>query len=106
VKARPWQRERFCSQRPTHRISRFAWQRGYGTFIKVPKQLSDVNQGLGVVPPTPPEDAFALQLISPMMREVAATFLPSPALGMQQDFLDPIARSATPQADRAEAGRR
>jgi hypothetical protein len=31
-----WQRERFRSQRPTHRISRFNWQRRYGTFIKVP----------------------------------------------------------------------
>jgi hypothetical protein len=81
-----WQRECFRSQRPTHRISRFDWQRGYGTFIEVPKQLSDEDQVLGGVLPTPPEDTFALQSISPMIREVAATFLPHPALGMQQYF--------------------
>jgi hypothetical protein len=31
-------------------------------------------------------DTFALQSISPMIREVAAAFLPHPALGMQQYF--------------------
>lgn len=31
-----WQRERFRSQRPTHRISRFNWQRRHGIFIEVP----------------------------------------------------------------------
>jgi hypothetical protein len=80
------QRERFRSQCPSHRISRFDGQRGYGRFVEVPKQLSDVDQGLGGVLPTPPEETFAIQSISPMIREVAAAFLPHPALGMQQYF--------------------
>jgi hypothetical protein len=101
-----WQRERFRSQCPTHRISRFDWQRGYGTFVEVPKQLSDVDQGLDGVLPTPPEDTFAFHSISQMIREVAAAFLPHPALGSSNIFQrTPIARSATPQAYRAEAGR-
>jgi hypothetical protein len=81
-----WQRERFRSQRPIHRISRFNWQRGYGIFIQVPNSYRTWIRASAGALPTPPEETFALQLISPMSREVVATFLPYPALGMQQYF--------------------
>jgi hypothetical protein len=101
-----WQRERFRSQRRIHRISRFYWQRRYGIFIEVPNSYRTwIKASAGASNIF--RDTFALQSISPMSREVAATFLPHPALGMQEYFSGktPIARSATPQAYHAQAGR-
>jgi hypothetical protein len=47
----------------------------YRTWIKASAGASNTSR-----------DAFALQSISPMSREVAATLLPHPALGMQEYF--------------------
>ena len=101
-----WQRERFRGKRPTHCISRFYWQRRYAIFIEVPNSYRTWIKASAGASNTS-RDTFALQSISPMSREVAATFLPHPALGMQQYFSGetPIARSATPQAYHAQAGR-
>jgi hypothetical protein len=99
------QRERFHSQRRTHRISRFYWQRRYGMFIEVPNSYRTWIKASAGASNTS-RDTFALQSISPTSREVAATFLPHLALGMQDYFSgDPIARSETPLAFRTQADR-
>jgi hypothetical protein len=54
-----WQRERFRSQRPTHRISRFNWQRRYGIFTEVPNSYRTWIKASAGVLPTPPEDLRA-----------------------------------------------
>jgi hypothetical protein len=94
-----WQRERFRSQRGIHRISRFYWQRRYDMFIEVPNSYRTWIKASAAAS-NASRDTFALQSISPMSREVAATFLPHPALGMQEP-----PRSATPQAYHAQLGR-
>ena len=80
-----WQRERFRSQCPTHRIPRFDWQHDMIDLLKS-LNTSDVDQGPSAVIPTSSRRDLALQSISPMIRKVAAAFLPHPALGMQQYF--------------------
>jgi hypothetical protein len=101
-----WQRERFRSQRRIHRISRFYWQRRYGIFVEVPNSYRTWIKASAGASNTS-RDTFALQSISPTSREVAATFLPHLALGMQDYFSGetPIARSETPQAYHTQADR-
>jgi hypothetical protein len=48
------QRDRFRSQRRTHRISRFYWQRRYGIFSLVPNSYRTWIKASAVLP-TPPE---------------------------------------------------
>jgi hypothetical protein len=77
----------FVSNLGSANISRFSWQRGYGTFylLKSLPANGRASRPRRVLPYTS-RDAFTLQSISPMRREIAATFLPHPALGMQQSF--------------------
>jgi hypothetical protein len=55
----------------------------YLLFIEVPtSERTCIKASAGASDTS--RDAFTLQSISPMRREIAATFLPHPALGMQQ----------------------
>jgi hypothetical protein len=60
-----WQRDRFRSQRRTHRIARFYWQRRYGIFSEVPNSYRTWIKASAGASNTS-RDTFALQSISPM----------------------------------------
>ena len=80
----------FLSRCCTHHISRFYWQAEYAMLIEFLSAIGHRLRPRWVL--TIPPEFSAFQLISPMTREVAATFLPHPAQRMQQYIAEELPR--------------